>query len=85
MVSSVNKYKPNTSLTVVKLLHQTPSEETREHNIKKELGVRKSEAMESSSAKIIQSQTITSFCMTRITNQITITGFCTYLTSAITD
>ena len=32
--------------------------------------------MESSSAKIIQSGTITSFCMTKVTNQTTITTFC---------
>ena len=65
-----------------------------------ELGVRKSKAVKPLSAKIIQSQTMTSFCMTKITNQviittlcmatkttnqIRITGFFTYLIHAIMD
>ena len=42
---------------------------------KTELGVRKSNALESASSEIVQSQAITCFCTTKITNQITITIF----------
>ena len=85
MVSFVNKYKislepaKHINDRVVKLLDQTV--EARESNKKIELGVRKSRAMETSLAKIIQSRTITTSCTTKITNQITITTFCTAKTT----
>ena len=86
-MSSVIKYK----------LSLEPAKHIRKQ--KTELGVRKPKPLESSSAEIIQSQTITSFCTTKTTNQIAITTFCTakttnqitisgfrtYLVRAITD
>ena len=85
MMSSVNKYKislePAKHITerVRKLLQAR----ARESNIETELGVLKSKALESSSAEIIQSPTIISFCTTKETDQITITGFCTNITRAV--
>ena len=86
MVRSVNKYKislepaKHINDRVIKLLHQT--EEARERNI--ENRTRRSK-IKSNGVIVSQNYPITSFCKTKITNQITITGFCMYLTRAITD
>ena len=84
MMSSISKYKiflepaKHINERVRKLLQAR----VRESNIETELGVLKSKALESSSAEIIQSPTTTSFCTTKTTSKITITGFCTYITRA---
>ena len=84
-------------MTVIKLLHQT--EEARERNI--ENRTRRSKIKSNGDIvsqnypitdyykflhdKNNQSDNNYNFCMTKTTNQITITSFCTYLTRAITD
>ena len=89
MVSSVSKSKisvepaKHISDRVVKLLHQT--EKAHECNIENRTQHSK---IKSNGVIVSQNYPITDyykFCMIKITNQITITGFCMYLSRAITD
>ena len=89
MVSHANKYKislepaEHINDRVVKLLHQT--EEACVSNIENSTRRLK---IKSSGVIVSQNYPVTDyykFCKTKTTNQITITDFCTYLTSAITD
>ena len=88
MASSVNKYKISLEPAkhndrVIKLLHQT--EEARERNIENRTQRTK---IKSNGVIVSQNYPITdyyNFFMANTANQIAITGFCTYLTRAITD
>ena len=84
-------------MTVIKLSHQT--EEARERNIEnrtRRSKIKSNGVIVSQNYPITdyykflhdknnQSDNNYNLCMAKTTNQITITGFCTYLTRAITD
>ena len=88
MATSANKYKislepaKHISDRVVNLLHQT--EEALERNMENRTRRSKIKSSEVIVSRNYPNTDHYKFCTTKTTNQITMTGFCTYLTRAIT-